>query len=64
MTADILDLVSEQQDTINKMRIAEIRNRGRELEPCGECHFCESPVQGQQLFCDADCSQDYERTKR
>lgn len=38
---------------------------GSKLQPNGECHNClESLDDPTQLFCDADCREDYEKIQR
>ncbi len=63
MTADPLDYTQKMQEQVTALRIEAIRNRGRELHPVGSCYFCGEPVGPEHLFCDADCSYDYERSK-
>ncbi|WP_448508804.1 hypothetical protein [Immundisolibacter sp.] len=38
----------------------------RELKPTGFCHspLCGEEVKGNRLFCDKQCSDDWERSKR
>lgn len=64
MYADPVDQADALHTLITENRIKSIRSQGREINPSGFCHFCEEPVHGNKLFCDADCSTDYERTKR
>jgi hypothetical protein len=46
--------------------LAKIRARMsyRELQPCGSCHYCNSYVDGNRLFCCAECSEDHEKVMK
>lgn len=41
-----------------------IRNKEPVLPAVGTCYNCKDPVENNQLFCDIDCSMDYEKLKR
>lgn len=64
--ADEADYTDMQSEFLMSARIRDIRNQGRELNPKGACHWCDEPFEhvSQKLFCDSDCSFDYERSKR
>lgn len=46
------------------IRAALQRIEANRLKPRGTCHNCDEPLQGDQLFCDADCSADHELRQR
>lgn len=53
------------EQAIKDKAIKAIQGRGRELEPSGECHWCGDLLSdGVRVFCDKDCANDYERSKR
>lgn len=43
-----------------------IKNRGNytRLQPVGSCYYCASDVTGNLLFCNLDCSSEYDREQR
>jgi hypothetical protein len=61
--ADEVDLAFEAQERHLSMAIAAQRRAGsRQLKPMGSCHWCGNTEDlGVRLFCDADCSRDWER---
>lgn len=67
--ADEADLANEQADRWLE-RALSAATSGPRLAPKGSCYFCDepfdaaSPDAAKRLFCDADCSADYEREKR
>lgn len=73
---DEADKVDMHLEILLQAQRSAIANKAskRELEPTGQCHFCEEPVtdvtytgkDGQsvttkRLFCDAECSKDWEK---
>lgn len=65
--ADVIDQSNDKEDFIKEKRIAAIRHKSarRELVPIGICRFCNEPLgEGQKLFCDDDCANDYRRLQR
>ncbi len=64
--ADFIDNTNDRENHLKEMRIANIRAQQRELQPIGSCHWCgEVFTQADpRLFCDPDCSGDYERDRR
>lgn len=34
------------------------------IKPKGKCHYCEEKTEQKQLFCDAECAQEYERERQ
>ena len=36
------------------------RARAPALRPKGRCHFCDEPVDGNKLFCEKACAEDFE----
>lgn len=62
---DICDTADEYMDAMMRARIADARSRTDSgLRPVGHCHWCGEPVTQSQLFCDSDCTVDYERARR
>jgi hypothetical protein len=63
---DTIDQADETESRLHEMRIQAIRRAGRELQPGGECWWCNKPFEigSPKLFCNSDCSTDYERGKR
>lgn len=61
--ADEVDLAFEAQERHLSMAIAAQRRAGtRQLKPIGSCHWCGNDQDlGVRLFCDAECSGDWER---
>jgi hypothetical protein len=37
--------------------------RNPTLPACGVCHFCTEIVEGNKLFCNADCRNDWQKDK-
>jgi len=58
---DFIDDANEKEQCILDKRIAAIRQRSEVRKPfTGKCYFCYEPLE-QRLFCDNDCSLDFER---
>lgn len=60
--SDIIDQATKYEAVMLNAAI----NRARtttvsKISPCGVCHYCLEPVNSNQLFCDADCSLDYDK---
>lgn len=68
--ADEADLANETADRWLSRALANASASGPSLTPKGQCYFCEhefnmdDPVERLKLFCDSDCSSDYEREQR
>jgi hypothetical protein len=62
---DLVDDANSIADQMLDVAITNARSKGRALSPKGSCHFCEekTTIKG-QLFCDIDCSDDYEKLQR
>lgn len=66
--------MSEREDELEQQTIdlhfQEARNNARKmlgtkLQPKNECYNCLEPLDNaEQLFCDSDCREDYEKRKR
>jgi len=56
---DIADYADEHMAQVQAARIAEIRSKTGP-KPTGRCFYCGAPLEPEQLFCDADCRDDYE----
>jgi len=63
---DLLDATDAIEQAILDQRIAAIRNKQREINPKGSCHWCDERFEpgSQHIFCDADCSDDYHKYHR
>lgn len=67
--ADEIDQANEQAELWLKQALSN-RSPESRLPAKGCCHYCESSFEksdktfAQKLFCDADCSKDYEEEKR
>lgn len=61
---DILDHAQTVSDLMLDVAIQNARPKGRALTPKKACHFCDEPVDGEKLFCDMDCSADWEKLQR
>lgn len=61
---DTIDNAQSTADIFLNAAIENARPKGRALLPKGECYYCEEKVDGQRLFCDLDCSEDYEKLQR
>lgn len=58
---DVIDQAQETIDALTQAAIANIRsNVSPKLKPKGECYYCEAEVGGSKLFCDVQCSKDYD----
>ncbi|AYA64275.1 DUF2116 family Zn-ribbon domain-containing protein [Alteromonas sp. RKMC-009] len=64
MFADPLDAATHMEEHMKQRAIQNIRNKGRELRPKGCCYFCAEELPKGSLFCDSDCSHDFELMKR
>lgn len=68
MAADILDATQEIEQKLLDLRLAAIRagSGTRQLPPKGACHWCDERFThgSEHIFCDADCSEDYEKYHR
>lgn len=58
---DVIDRASQEEENILKANIAAAKRKTFHLEPKGNCWFCDEKIEGAKLFCDQDCSCDYER---
>lgn len=61
--ADEIDMANEMADLHLKTALANVRAQPK-LPPKGECYYCESKVEGEKLYCDADCASDHEKEQR
>lgn len=65
--------MSEREDDLEQQTIDlhfqeamnNVKKMGTRLNPKGECYNCEEPMENpNQLFCDCDCREDFEKRKR
>ena len=61
---DSLDDAQAVTETLLNAAINNARSKGRALLPKGKCYFCDELLRPQALFCDIDCSEDYEKLQR
>lgn len=51
--------------TLTNAAISSARNFKRDIEPNGRCHNCDEYLDDpRKLFCDMECSEDYEKRLR
>ena len=62
--ADPLDRAAHTQQLAIDRAIANTKKQERLLKPKGKCHFCLETVDDLKLFCDQDCSSDYDKLIR
>lgn len=55
------DVIDDAATALEVQIKAALSVRQPTLPFTGFCHYCESQIQNQQHFCDADCRHDYER---
>lgn len=61
---DILDQADEVIEMTLANQITDVRRTAKYLPTTGFCHYCYSPVDKSQHFCDADCRDDYDQRKQ
>ena len=55
--ADEADIAGEHEATRLASLVAAARvQRATGLMPSGACHYCDTPVTSQRLFCDGECA--------
>lgn len=64
--ADIFEQASEleQRERDASIKAALEKAKANRMNPKGACYNCDEPLKPMQLFCDADCSADYELRQR
>lgn len=68
--ADEIDLANEQSERWLNQAIANMGKNSVKLAPRGTCYYCEASFEPTdeekhlKLFCDSDCSKDYETEQR
>lgn len=64
--ADQFDVASERETLDRELAIKAALTKGRSaMAPKGTCYNCAEPLEhANNLFCDNDCGQDYERRLR
>lgn len=62
---DAIDIAQRNEETIQKAALDSTLNASKfkQLSHTGKCHYCEEPLK-QGLFCNIDCSSDYEWLKK
>lgn len=58
---DVIDRASIEEENILKSHLVVARKNKFHLEPTGYCRYCDEKVEGAKLFCNCDCSTDYEK---
>jgi hypothetical protein len=61
--ADIADIAYDLQEAELNFAL-HMRRKGPILRPVGTCYYCDQDVTGNRLFCDKDCSKDWEDENR
>lgn len=62
---DDIDIASEGELDFVVRAIEANRKPVRKVTARGKCYNCDEPVEGEKLFCSADCREDFEfRIKR
>lgn len=64
MFADPVDKASQVEEEMRQRSIEAARTQQVRVKPTGYCHNCAEAVEQPKLFCDPECSEDYERVKR
>lgn len=59
--ADDVDVASENELFNIELAKRNMKANAVQLVSTGCCHNCEEPVSDQQLFCDADCRDDWDK---
>lgn len=60
--SDEIDRASEREEFDRGVALR-VRKPEHHLHPMGACHWCESIVRAGDVFCGADCRDDFERAK-
>ncbi len=58
---DVIDIASEQEAVMLAAQIQQASKSYNKLVPKGTCHYCDEDVPSDRLFCNRDCSQDYDK---
>lgn len=62
---DIYDQATEQEEFARESALAIARKESIKLKPSGYCYNCEELINNKlNLFCDADCRDDWQRRQR
>jgi len=67
---DEIDLANEQSERWLNQALANIGKGATRLTPLGKCHYCEADFDpkdadfARKLFCDSECSAEYEEEQR
>ncbi len=61
---DVIDVASEQEAVMLSAQIQQASKTRNKITPKGKCHFCDEDAEEQKLFCNSDCSSDYEKEQR
>jgi len=62
---DEIDAAQEEIARMQQATLERARASGASLKPCGRCYNCDEPLRlSEQLFCDIECAEDYERRLR
>jgi hypothetical protein len=61
--ADEIDQANELAELALNVALRNL-SAGPKLTPRGVCYYCEAEVAPQQLFCDKDCADDYEKEQK
>ena len=61
---DEADLASISEDQHRMSSLNAQSKHKPQLHPIGVCHYCDAVVGEKQLFCDVDCSTDWEHMEK
>ncbi len=63
--ADQLDQASDLEELQRQQSIAaHLATTDQRMKSTGQCHNCQEELQGDTLFCDSDCRDDYDKRTR
>lgn len=60
MSADFLDNASENESKERERLIAKARSNKPKREITGHCWYCNDIVEGDKIYCSAECRDDHE----
>ena len=58
---DIIDISSEKEAVMLAAQIQQASKNSNKIVPKGTCHYCDEDIPKERLFCNSDCSHDYDK---